>query len=227
MAKKVAVVLSGCGVFDGSEIYETSVTLLHLAKQGVAWQCLAPTTPLNEINHANGQETGHKRDVFTEAARLARGEIKPLEGAKPEDYAAIIFPGGFGAAKNLCNFATAENVEAIRCLPSVEDFVKEAHSQKIPLGFICIAPAMASAALKGAAIKLTIGNDAGTAERLAALGNTHVNCAVDDIVVDEANLVVSTPAFMLAKHIGELDTGIGKLVSKICSLAKNVQKLAA
>src|SRR5690606_6533495 len=147
-------------------IYETSVTLLHLAKQGVAWQCLAPKASLDEVNHASGEATGQKRDVFTESARLARGEIKPLEEANPEDYAAIIFPGGFGAAKNLCNFATAESVEAIRCLPSVEKFVQAAHSQKIPLGFICIAPAMASAALKGKGIKLTIGNDAGTAQRL-------------------------------------------------------------
>lgn len=225
MSKKVAVVLSGCGVFDGSEIYEASVTLLHLAKQGVAWQCLAPKATFDEIDHVAQKPTGHKRDVLVESARLARGDIQALDDVNAEDFAAIIFPGGFGAAKNLCNFATADSVENIACLPSVEKFVQAAHGQKIPLGFICIAPAMASAALKGKGIKLTIGNDAGTAQRLEALGNTHVNCAVDDIVVDTAHNVVSTPAFMLAKHIGELDEGIGRLVYEVCARAQNIAKL--
>lgn len=225
MSKKVAVVLSGCGVFDGSEIYETSVTLLHLAKQGVAWQCLAPKAALDEVDHAAQNPTGQKRDVFTESARLARGDIKPLEDVKASDFAAIIFPGGFGAAKNLCNFATADSVEAITCLPAVQKFVADAHAQKLPLGFMCIAPAMASAALKGKGVKLTIGNDAGTAARLEALGNVHVNCAVNEIVIDDAHNVVTTPAFMLASHIGELDEGIGKLVREVCARADALAKL--
>src|SRR5690606_37507797 len=113
---------SGCGVFDGSEIYEASVTLLHLAKQGVAWQCLAPKAAFDEIDHVAQKPTGHKRDVLVESARLARGDIQALDDVNAEDFAAIIFPGGFGAAKNLRNFATADSIENIACLPSVEKF---------------------------------------------------------------------------------------------------------
>lgn len=219
--KKVAVVLAGCGVQDGSEIYETTITLLHLAKKGVAYDCLAPSVDFAEVDHSTGKETGEKRNVYKESARLARGEIKPLEEANPTDYAAIFFPGGFGAAKNLSNFAAADKLEDMTCLKSVTSFVRQAYQAKMPLGFMCIAPAcVAAIALKDEGLTLTIGTDKDTAAQLEGLGHTHKDCAVDDIIIDDDHNITTTPAFMLASHLGECDAGIGKLVDEVCRRAE-------
>lgn len=214
--KKIAVILSGCGVMDGSEISEAILTLLAIDKAGAQYQCFAPNIEqAHVINHLAQTEMPEKRNVLVEAARIARGEIKDLKEIIPNDFDAVIFPGGFGAAKNLCNFAFEET----RCHvnEAVSQLVAAMHVAKRPVGFICIAPAMIPK-LYPPQTKLTIGTDKLTADKLIAMGGQHIECPVTDIVVDKTHKVVSTPAYMLANRISEAQLGIEKLVTEILSM---------
>ena len=214
---KVAVVLAGSGVFDGSEIHESVITLLRLAERGVSYQCLAPDTDqLHVVNHKTGQiAEGESRNVLEESARIARGEVISLNEANAADYDAVIIPGGFGAAKNLSDFA----VKGLEFMvhPDLTTFITAVREQNKPVGLICIAPAMAPL-LFGHGVICTIGNDAETAQAITKMGGEHKECAVDDIVVDEANRLVTTPAYMLAGSITEAAAGINKLVDQIVTM---------
>ena len=217
--KKVAVILSGCGVFDGAEITEAVLTLLALDKAGASVTCAAPNVNQKHVvNHLTGEVAeGESRNVLAEAARIARGDIAALDTLDPSDFDAVIFPGGYGAAKNLCSlgFDGAEYDTD----PTVADFVEKASAAGKPLGFICIAPAIGAHVLGERHVRLTIGNDADTAAALESKGARHVECAVDDIVIDEDLGVVSTPAYMLAQSPKEAEAGIGKLVDAVLAKA--------
>ncbi|MCB1666817.1 MAG: isoprenoid biosynthesis glyoxalase ElbB [Porticoccaceae bacterium] len=217
MSKKVAVVLSGCGVFDGAEIYESVITLLRLDQAGAEVQCFAPDIEqMHVVNHLTGEVAeGERRNVLVEAARIVRGEIKSLVEANAEDFDALIVPGGFGAAKNLSDFAV--NGSSLKVNEDFQTLVKAMHGAGKPVGLVCIAPAM-SGVLFGEGVQCTIGNDADTAAAIDATGAHHRNCAVEDICVDEANKLVTTPAYMLANRIGEAVTGINKLVDKVLDM---------
>ncbi|MCC5856084.1 MAG: isoprenoid biosynthesis glyoxalase ElbB [Idiomarina sp.] len=211
--KKIAVLLSGCGVFDGSEIYETVITLLAVERNGATYQCFAPAIDqLHVIDHTAGEATTEKRNVLVEAARLARGEIKPCAELNVNEFDALLIPGGFGAAKNFSDFAV--NGQQAKVEPSVLEFCKAFASAKKPAGYMCIAPNLLPF-VYGQGVRLTIGNDKETAQALEALGAVHVNCAVDDIVIDEPNNLVTTPAYMLATRINEAATGIEMLVAEV------------
>jgi enhancing lycopene biosynthesis protein 2 len=216
--KKVGVVLSGCGVYDGAEVHESVITLLALDKAGATIICMAPDVPqMHVIDHLKGEPAaGENRNVLIESARIARGEIKNMKEVTAKDLDALIFPGGFGAAKNLCTFA----VEGAECKvdPEVERLVKEMHGAKKPLGFICIAPAMAAKILGSHHPKLTIGNDAGTAAAIEKMGGKHVERKVDEIAVDEVNRIVSTPAYMLGPTITAISKGIEKCVEQVLKM---------
>lgn len=215
--KKVAVILSGCGVYDGSEIHEAVITLLSLDKQGASYQCYAPDISQHHVvNHLTGEEMGESRNVLVEAARIARGEIKPVRELKAESYDALILPGGFGAAKNLSDFAFSGS--DLRVQIGVSTAAKAFSEAGKPIGLICIAPAMAGR-IFGEGVHATIGNDKDTAEAMEKTGVHHVNCTVDDIVIDDRNKLVTTPAYMLAQSIGEAAEGIEKLVNKVLELA--------
>nr|WP_320136453.1 isoprenoid biosynthesis glyoxalase ElbB [uncultured Amphritea sp.] len=216
--KKVAVVLSGCGVYDGSEIYESVLTLLAIEQGGASYQCMAPNIDqMHVINHRSGEEmAGEQRNVLTEAARLARGEIIDLADANPADYDALIIPGGFGAAKNLSDFAVAG--AAAKVNPDLLAFTQAIHASGKPVGLICIAPAM-TPLLFGEGATCTIGNDPETATAIEAMGGQHQDCDVDNIVFDEKFNLVTTPAYMLAGSISEAASGINKLVNKVLQLS--------
>lgn len=218
MSKKVAVVLSGCGVYDGSEIYESVITLLRLDQQGAQVQCFAPNIEqMHVINHATGEVAeGERRNVLTEAARLARGEIKDLAEAKAEDFDALVVPGGFGAAKNLCDFAVKGADLTVN--PQFLAFAQAFHKSGKPVGLVCIAPTM-SAAIFGEGVECTIGKDADTAGAIVATGGVHKECEVDDICEDSTRKLVTTPAYMLAGRISEAAAGINKLVDRVLELA--------
>lgn len=214
MSKKVAVVLSGCGVFDGAEIYEATLVQLRLDEAGVEFQCMAPNIEqMHVLNHITGEEMPEKRNVLVESARLCRGNIIDLAKANPADYAAVIFPGGFGAAKNLSNFAVKGADMTVN--PDVVKFVQGMHAQKKPIGLVCIAPALAPK-LFGEGVKCTIGSDAdGAADAVRAMGGDHVACTVDHFVIDEDHNLLTTPAYMLAGRISEASAGITPLVNEI------------
>jgi enhancing lycopene biosynthesis protein 2 len=215
--KKIAVVLSGSGVFDGAEIHESVLTLLALERHGFKYQCFAPDIEqMHVINHLTGEVAeGESRNVLVEAARIARGDIKDLAEAKAEDFDAAILPGGFGAAKNLSDFA----VKGSDCTVNADlvSFIKGFAADKKPVGFMCIAPAMLPH-IYGKGTKLTIGTDQETADAIEAMGGVHQSCPVEDIVVDESNNLVTTPAYMLAGSVSEAAKGIDKLVDKIADM---------
>ncbi len=218
MSKKVAVVLSGCGVFDGSEIYESVLTLLRLNQLGAKVQCFAPDIEqMHVINHLTGEEmAGESRNVLVEAARLVRGEIKDLAEARAEDFDVVIVPGGFGAAKNLSTFAVSGSDLTLN--QDFQGFVQSMRMAGKPIGLICIAPAM-SGKLFDEGVQCTIGTDVETAAAIEATGAVHQNCAVEEICVDIPNKLVTTPAYMLAGNIGEAASGINNLVDKVLELA--------
>lgn len=208
--KKVAVILSGCGVYDGSEIYEASLVLLSLDRAGIAYQCMAPNIEqMHVINHMTGEEMSESRNVLIESARLARGEIIDLADANPDDYDGLIFPGGFGAAKNLSNFAV--NGADMVVNEQVLAFSQAVHKQRKVIALVCIAPALAPKII-GEGVQCTIGNDADTAAAIQSMGGVHRHCSVDSYVVDEDNNLLTTPAYMLATSISEAADGIDSTV---------------
>ena len=214
--KNIAVVLSGCGVYDGTEIHESVITLLRLSQRGAHVQCFAPNiAQLHVINHLTGEEMPESRNVLVESARIARGAVKDIREANAADFDALIVPGGFGAAKNLSNFA----VEGANCSVQAEVLaLAEAFAEAgKPVGLICITPALA-AKIYGPGVICTIGNDADTAAALNKMGATHEECVVSEIVEDKARKLVSTPAYMLAQSIGEAAAGINKLVDRVLEL---------
>lgn len=214
--KKVVVILSGCGIFDGAEIHESVLTLLALNQAGAEYICAAPNiNQYHVVNHQTLQPSSETRNVRDEAARIARGEVKALN--EIQNYDAVILPGGFGVAKNLSTFATEGqkfNVE-----PSIASFLKTTRKQNKPMGFMCIAPAIAARLFGNEELQFTIGNDLATANILQTWGAKHIVCAVDDIVIDKKCKIVTTPAYMLAKNISEAQTGISKLVKAVLQMA--------
>lgn len=216
--KKIAVILSGCGVFDGSEIYESVLTLLRIAQQGAKYQCMAPNIEqLHVINHLKGEVAeGESRNVLVEAARLARGDIIDLATANPDDYDALVFPGGFGAAKNLSDFAVKGADATVNV--DVKSFAQAIHKAGKPVGLICIAPTM-TPLIFGEGAVCTIGTDSDTAGAIQAMGGQHQNCTVDNIVIDQERNIITTPAYMLAGSITEAASGINKLVDEVLKRA--------
>lgn len=211
--KKIAVVLSGCGVYDGAEIHESVLVMLRLSQLGIAYQCLAPNiNQMHVVNHLTGEEMPETRNVLVEAARIARGDVLDIAKAIATDYDAVIFPGGFGVAKNLCNFAVKGPDMTLNA--DVAAFAQAIQSAGKPVGLICIAPAMAPR-LFGEGTQCTIGTDADTAAAIKAMGGDHKDCSVYQLVVDETKNVISTPAYMLAGNIAEAAEGISRLVETV------------
>ncbi|QGZ29612.1 isoprenoid biosynthesis glyoxalase ElbB [Stutzerimonas stutzeri] len=217
MNRKVAVILSGCGVYDGSEIYESVITLLRLDQRGATVQCFAPNIEqMHVINHLTGDEMPESRNVLTESARLARGNIKDLNELKAEDFDALIMPGGFGAAKNLSSFAT----QGAGCtiLPDVLSTAQAFAKAHKPVGMMCIAPTMA-AQIFGPGVICTLGHDDDPAAGASReMGAEHQACEVTEIVEDPKHKLVTTPAYMLAQSISEAASGIYKLVDRVLEL---------
>ncbi|NMP15012.1 isoprenoid biosynthesis glyoxalase ElbB [Thalassotalea sp. Y01] len=216
--KHIAIILSGCGVFDGAEIHEAVLTLLHVELQGGKYQCFAPNiAQMHVINHRTGEVAENEsRNVLTEAARITRGEIKDLAELDANDFDALILPGGFGAAKNLSDFAVTG--AECRLNDDVKSACKAFANAGKAVGYICISPALIPKIYQQGT-KLTIGNDEDTASAINSMGGEHVNCPVDEFIVDERHKVVSTPAYMLAGSITQANAGISKLVKKVFELS--------
>ena len=214
----VAVILSGCGFYDGAEINEAVLTLLSLEQQGANYQCFAPDREqMHVINHLTGEPVeGETRNVLVEAARIARGNIKPITEASAADFDALLVPGGFGAAKNLCDFAVAGDGMSVQ--PDFLQLAQQFHQAGKPIGLICIAPVMA-AAICGDGTRCTIGNDPDTAAAIDAMGGENLECPVTEARVDADKKMVTTPAYMLAGSVSEAYAGISDCVRNVLALA--------
>lgn len=220
MAKKIGVLLSGCGVFDGTEVHESVLTLYFLDREGADITCLAPNVPqLHVIDHQTSQDTGEKRNVFVESARISRGNMVDLASVSADDLDGLIIPGGFGAAKNLIDYALKGRDCSIK--PDVKRIINDILDAGKPVGAICIAPMVVAVALRETDRHsvLTIGTDSATASDIEYFGAKHQEARVDEIAVDDTNKIVTTPAYMLGPTISDVAKGIEKVVKQVLAWA--------
>jgi enhancing lycopene biosynthesis protein 2 len=217
--KRVGVVLAGCGFLDGAEIQEATCTLLSLDRRGAKLVAMAPDVEqMHVVDHVKSAPAeGQRRRVLEESARIVRGQIVEMSKIQAKDLDALVFPGGYGVAKNLCTFAV--DGRNMRVLPAVEKLAREIRAAGKPAGYVCIAPVIAARLFGGEKVKLTIGNDRDTAAAMESWGARHVECKVEEIVVDERLKIVSTPAYMLGPWIAPVAAGIDKLVSAVLEMA--------
>lgn len=213
--KKFAVVLSGCGVFDGTEIHEAVMSLYAIDKNGAQYEIFAPNIEQHHvINHLTKNETNEKRNVLVESARIARGKINDLNEFDPNKFDALLFPGGFGVAKNLSDFAfEGDNYHVA---PIIEKTIKSMHKLSKPIGALCIAPAILAKTIPN--VELTIGNDINTSRILEKVGAKHMQTKHGEVVIDKKNKVVTTPCYMLDSTISQIATGADNVVKTMLQL---------
>ncbi len=217
---RIGVVLSGCGVYDGAEIHEAVCTLIAIDRAGAEAVCYAPNVAqAHVVDHLTGQETGETRNVLVESARIARGRITDLAAFQAGDVDALIFPGGFGAAKNLSSFA----FQGADCTvnPDVEKAVRAMKAAGKPIGALCIAPAILAKLLGTEGVELTIGSDPGTAQALEALGARHRTTTHCEVVVDRAHKVVTAPCYMLDASVSQIADGAANAVDALIGLVRS------
>ena len=214
--KNIAVVLSGCGVYDGAEIHESVLTLLAIARSGASYQIFAPNIEqYHVINHLTGQPVDEKRNVLVESARIARGDIKTISEYNPNDFDALMFPGGFGVAKNFSTFAFEGSACTVN--EEVEAAIMDTYKAGKPIGALCISPVVIAKVLDGA--EVTIGNDAGTVQALEEMGAKHRFTTHGEVVVDNKYKVATTPCYMLDATIDQIATGAENVVKVILEMA--------
>lgn len=213
--KKFAVVLSGCGVFDGAEIHEATLSLLAIARNGCSYEIFAPDRNQHHvINHITGEEMNETRNVLVESARIARGNIRKLQEFQASEFDALLFPGGFGAAKNLSSWAF-DGAEA-NILPEVEEAILSMTALKKPVGAMCISPVILAKVL--GKVHLTIGNDESTIDAMESLGSSHVYTTHGEVVLDPDHNLVSTPCYMLDATIDQIAEGADNIVDALLKM---------
>jgi len=210
--KKIAIILSGSGVYDGSEIHEATLAMLSVMKQGAEYKLFAPDMLQHHvINHLTGEEMDETRNVLVESARIARGDISSLDKLSTSDFDAILFPGGFGAAKNLSDLAFKGSGCSV--IADVERVIKSAFAEKKPIGALCISPAIIAKVLNGA--KVTIGQDENDANTVNGMGGKHISASHGEVVIDEKYNIASTPCYMLDANIVQIAEGADNVVRTI------------
>ena len=216
---RVAIILSGCGVFDGAEIHEAVSVLVHLARHGATYHYFAPDKPIPEvIDHLTGKPSGEQRNMLHEAARIARGgeNISALTSLREGDFDALVIPGGFGAAKNLSDFASKGG--SFRVLPDVEKAIKAFHGAGKPVAACCIAPPLVAKAI-GGGVKVTVGEAGDAADAIDSIGGKHVVKPVGEACVDDNHRVATAPAYMYGEASPhEVFTGIGAMIDATMSM---------
>lgn len=215
ISKKIAIVLSGCGFKDGAEIHESVLTMLSIEKHGASYECFAPDILQKKVfNHYKKNDTNEERNVLVESARIARGNIKPLSEYNAEDYDAIVFPGGFGAASSLCSFA--EDGHDCKVNKDVENAILMMHQKNKPIGALCISPILIAKLIEGS--KVTIGDNIEVAGTINNMGSTHINSGHDEVVIDSDNKIVTTPCYMFDSTISQVFDGVDKLIIELLKL---------
>ena len=218
---KYAVFLSGSGVYDGAEIHESVITLLTISRNGDQYQCFAPDRDqMHVVDHKSGKPVSESRNILAESARIARGEILPLDQYDPEEYDAIFFPGGFGVAKNFFSFA----VDGINCKidQEIADVILNTHQAGIPIGAMCIAPVLLAKAFQnsGHRITVTVGRDTEEIAAIREFGAEHEDHEPDEVCVDQPNKIATVSAYICSKDIAQVANGIEKLVAAVKQLEK-------
>ncbi len=221
--KKIGIILAGCGNRDGAEIREAVFTLLALDKLGekLGAETIIMAPNLNQhhvVSHLTGKDLPETRNILEESARIARGKIQDITQVRPETLDGLILPGGYGVAKNLCSFAFDGSKASV--LPAIKSMITKIHEQKKPIGAICIAPAIMALLFGHEHVQITLGADKETAQEIEKTGARHVVCAVDQICVDQALKIVTTPAYMYSEaKLHEMYLGIEKCVAQVLAWA--------
>jgi enhancing lycopene biosynthesis protein 2 len=213
--KKIAVILSGNGVYDGAEIHEATLSLLAIAKNGAEYEIFAPDINQHHVvNHLNGEEMNETRNVLVESARIARGNIKPLTELSSSDFDGLLFPGGFGAAKNLSDWAFKG--PDISVLEDVQNVIRDMQASGKPIGALCIAPVLLAKTLEGA--KITIGSDESDAKAVAKIGAEHILTTHEEVVIDQKYKIITSPCYMLDANILQIESGADKVVKAMLKM---------
>ena len=214
---KIAIILSGCGNRDGSELQETLSLMLAIDRRGGHYQCFAPEGQYRVVSHLDGSETGEQRDIFIESARIARGDIYPLADYNPTHFDALALPGGMGAARNLSTFAFEGAKMTVR--PDVERAILDTYRLHKPILAMCIAPMVLAKVLGSYGVKLTLGQPCPPATVAAQLGAKVENCNATTVCIDHQHLLLTTPAYMVATRISEIFEGADNLIDELYRLA--------
>lgn len=215
--KKIALILSGCGVYDGAEIHETVCSMLSLSKHGLSYELFAPDEKqYHVVNHLTGEVSEEERNVLVESARIARGKVSSIVDLDPDDYDGLFFPGGFGVAKNLSSYAFEGAGMTVN--PLVEELIIAFHGQGKPIVALCVAPMLLAKVISG--VKVTLGNDSATVEAVHALGASHVDTTHGQICVDEKNKLITSPCYMLDADISDIFAGTEAAVSHLILLGE-------
>ena len=210
--KKFAVILCGCGSLDGSEIHESVMTLLAIDRNDCTYSIFAPNdNQYHVVNHYTKSATEEKRNMMVEAARIARGDIRPIEVCRVEDFDALVFPGGNGAAKNLFTYAFDGKNCTVR--EDVAKLIKAFHAAHKPIGALCIAPVMIAKVLGD--VTITVGNDEGTIQNVLSFGSKHINTQQTGVIADKQNMVFTTPCYMLPARISDIADCAQNLIDAI------------
>ncbi len=210
--KKFAVILAGCGVYDGAEIHEAVLTLLAIDKQGAAYQCFAPDIKqAHVVNHLKGEEIHETRNVLEESARISRGNILPLSDYTPDSYDGLIIPGGFGAAKNLCDWAFKGDDCTVN--PDVAQAILSTFAAGKPIGAMCIAPVILAKLFTGS--NLTTGQDPASGAFIEKTGNNYTHTTHGEVVIDHQKKLFTTPCYMLDASISEIEAGTANIVREM------------
>lgn len=210
--KKFAVILCGCGSLDGSEIHESVMTLLAIDRNECTYSIFAPNdNQYHVVNHCTKEATQEKRNMMVEAARIARGDIRPIEECRVEDFDALVFPGGNGAAKNLFTYAFDGKNCTVR--EDVAKLIKAFHAAHKPIGALCIAPVMIAKVLGD--VTITVGNDEGTIQNVLSFGSKHINTQQTGVIADKQNMVFTTPCYMLPARISDIADCAQNLIDAI------------
>lgn len=208
--KKFAIILAGCGVYDGAEIHEAVMSMYAVAKNGAEYQLFAPDIDQHHVvNHLTGAEMPETRNVLVESARIARGKIKPLNELTMRDFDALLFPGGFGVAKNLCNYA----FKGAECTVNVDisNVIREAISLRKPIGALCISPVLLAKIM--GEVTVTVGSDEGDAANVRAMGAQHIVTQPGEVIVDEKHRIFTTPCYQLNSTIVQIAEGADNIVA--------------
>lgn len=213
--KKFAIILAGCGVYDGAEIHEAVMSMYAVNKNRAEYQLFAPDIAQHHVvNHFTGAEMPETRNVLIESARIARGKIKSLTELDMRDFDAVIFPGGFGVAKNLCSFAFKGADCEVH--PQVTKVVRDAVSLRKPIGALCISPVLLAKIL--GEVTVTVGPDKDDAKNVKAMGARHIAAKHGEVIIDEKHRIFTTPCYQLDSTIVQIAEGADNIVKAMLGM---------
>jgi enhancing lycopene biosynthesis protein 2 len=227
MAKRVAIVLSGCGAGDGSDIRQAMLALFAAERAGARVVWAAPDVEQGRvIDHRSGEPVADAppRRALLEAARIAGASIRDLASLTVEEVDALIIPGGHGVGSVLSNYDQKGGICDVH--PDVVRLLKGNLASHRPMGFVGLASILAARVLGPVAgVHVTLGLRHGTAHKHAAVMGADVRpCPPADIFIDKKNRVISTPADLVEEiRPGELAAAIDKLVRTLVHLARDRQ----